>query len=100
MNNTNATIITIDLNINESSITFIILLLVIFGLIAIYFTLKYCCLFLKHCCIITMICCDYGYEFCSYCDKPKIKRFIIEISNIPFGTVISPSIINKFEAIV
>jgi hypothetical protein len=47
-----------------------------------------------------MICCDYGCEFCSYCDKPKIKRFIIETSNIPFGTVISPSIINKFEAIV
>jgi len=97
MNNTTTII---DLNVNSSSITFILLLMIIFGLIAICFILKYCCLFFKNCCIITMICCNYGYEICDYCDKPKIKRFVIETSNIPFGTVISPSIINKFEAIV
>lgn len=100
MNNTNATIIIYDLTLNGSNITFIILLLVIFGLIGIYFILKCCYLFLKHCCIITLICCNYGCEFCSYCDKRKVKRFIIETLNIPFGTVISPTIINKFEAII
>jgi len=89
----NRTIINNNLNIDGSNIIIIILLLIIFGLIIIYIILKYCC-------IITLICCYYGCEICSYCDKPKIKNFIIETLNIPFGTVISPTIINKINTIV
>lgn len=96
----NNTTIIVDLNFNSSNITFILLLIVIFGLIAIYFILKNIYLFFKNCCIITMICCNYGYEICNYCDKSKIKRFIIDTSNIPFGTVISPSIINNIDIII
>ena len=93
MNNTTST----DVYFSEDVKNSILTLIIIISIIITFYCIKSCCNCMRGCCILTILCCDYGYEICNNCDKTASKRIIIETSNILFGTVISPTIINKID---
>jgi len=89
----------IDFNLSNEYVTAFIFLIIFISLCVLFYTITCCCNCLRNCCIIIIICYDSCFSYFSNIDD---KEFIITVkdnSNILFGTVISPTILNNIDII-